>query len=96
MEWSVLSVKVYQVQMGMRAAVRIYAHSQYYRQQRLFLGQIKKQKPGKLPGFAGVEIGNAVSYLILASLYGTCLRTTGSYFFISSLSGVVRLFLVVV
>jgi hypothetical protein len=54
----------------------------------------------KTPVLAGVE--DAVScldsggYLIFPSLYITCLRTTGSNFFISSLSGVVRLFLSVV
>jgi hypothetical protein len=35
-------------------------------------------------------------YLILVSLYMTCLRTLGSNFMISILAGVVRLFLVVV
>ena len=35
-------------------------------------------------------------YLILASLYITYLRIVGSNFFISSFSGMVRLFLVVV
>ena len=39
---------------------------------------------------------NQMIYLILASLYDTCLRTTGSNFLISSFSGIVRLFLVVV
>ncbi len=36
------------------------------------------------------------AYLILPSLYGTCLRTTGSYFLISILPGVFFLFLSVV
>jgi len=37
-----------------------------------------------------------IVYLILASLYITCLRTTGSYFFISIFPGVFFLFLSVV
>src|SRR5438045_8187453 len=43
------------------------------------------------PPFGGLR-----HYLILPSLYTTCLRTTGSYFFISILSGLVFLFLSVV
>src|SRR5690606_25261483 len=35
------------------------------------------------------------AYLILASLYDTCLRTTGSYFFVSIFSGWARLFFIV-
>ena len=52
----------------------------------------------KNPGQAGVlsMLPTSGNYLILASLYMTCLRATGSYFFISSWSGVVRLFLSVV
>ena len=38
----------------------------------------------------------ARGYFSLVSLYNTCLRALGSNFLISSLSGVVRLFLVVV
>ena len=51
---------------------------------------ISKQKPR-----LGAEVLDDQSddYLIFASLYMTCLRATGSYFFISSLSGMVRLFL---
>src|SRR3569832_853292 len=52
----------------------------------------KKARQGRAfwMGFQGT--GN---YLILVSLYATCLRATGAYFFTSILSGWRRLFLVV-
>jgi len=37
--------------------------------------------------FAGVASNSRVDYLIFDSLYATCLRTTGSNFLVSSLSG---------
>jgi len=37
MGWSVVSVEFYQIPVVILAAVRIYADSQYYRQQPLFL-----------------------------------------------------------
>jgi len=40
----VVFLKVYQVPMVILSAERIYADSQYYRQQQLFLGEIKKTK----------------------------------------------------
>jgi hypothetical protein len=43
-----------------------------------------------------VFLGANKDYFILPSLYGTCLRTTGSYFLTSIFSGMVRLFLSVV
>ena len=42
------------------------------------------------------NINKVLAYFIFPSVYSTCLRMTGSNFFISSLSGLFRLFLVVV
>ena len=55
-----------------------------------------KKNPSDYRGLLVLDKEGNIVYLILPSLYITCLRTTGSYFFISSLSGVVRLFLSVV
>jgi hypothetical protein len=52
------------------------------------------KKPARA-GFFDDQI-KSKNYLILASLYMTCLRTTGSNFLISIFSGMVRLFLSVV
>jgi hypothetical protein len=50
------------------------------------------------PTFAGFSLHSEASlnYFSLVSLYMTCLRTLGSYFFVSIFSGAVRLFLVAV
>jgi hypothetical protein len=53
-----------------------------------------KRKPAMAAGFSVQQAQQA--YLILASLYITCLRMVGSNFFISILPGWLRLFLVVV
>jgi hypothetical protein len=50
----------------------------------------------KKPAGAGFFRAKRSRYLILASLYSTCLRTTGSYFLNTILSGVFFLFLSVV
>jgi hypothetical protein len=55
----------------------------------------EKQKSPALPGSSQIT-NKQKDYLIFASLYMTCLRTTGSYFLISIFSGMVRLFLSVV
>src|SRR5688572_14944632 len=61
----------------------------------------EKKKPRQLPGGAfsswpgpGDLERPEDRYLIFVSLYSTCLRTTGSYFFTFILSGCRRLFLV--
>lgn len=58
---------------------------------------IAKGKKAKNPAKAGFSWRQKqANYLILASLNITCLRTTGSYFLISILPGMLRLFLSVV
>src|ERR1700761_1963749 len=56
----------------------------------------KQKAPHKCRAFVFVNKQEARSYLILVSLYGTCLRTTGSNLLISIFSGMLRLFFVVV
>ena len=64
--------------------------------QRLQAAQAEKQKSPQDSALQAFQAGNEINYLILASLYITCLRTTGSNFLISIFSGMVRLFLSVV
>jgi len=54
----------------------------------------KKNPPGRR--VLSILIQTMINYLILPSLYITCLRTTGSYFLTSILAGVFFLFLSVV
>ena len=69
--------------------------STYIQEPPFFAGLAREVKP--ITNIKGARVLVKVGdYLIVPSLYMTCLRTTGSYFFISSLSGVVRLFLSVV
>jgi len=50
----------------------------------------------KAPQLRGFVVGVEADYLILVSLYSTCLRAFGSNFMIDIFSGMVRLFFVVV
>jgi hypothetical protein len=76
--------------------IRIPASEKCRNEERLsLLKQAEKQKAAHLRGrlFGETRIAD---YLILVSLYGTCLRAFGSNLMISILPGMVRLFLVVV
>jgi hypothetical protein len=71
---------------------------QSHRHPQFIPGGYLKQKSRatiKWGGSPGTEMGIA-NYLILVSLYMTCLRALGSNFMISIFAGIVRLFLSVV
>ena len=62
------------------------------RRSRALRGEARRAQPGRDRRSRCRPARSTERYLILASLNGTCLRTTGSYFFISSLPVWVRAF----
>ena len=87
-EWRQGAAGLRDVTARLRAATRLAAEAIFAR--------LERRKPADWRVFCFRRRGFAGAYLIFDSLYLTCLRTTGSNFMISSLSGCRRLFFVVV